>query len=99
MQSRAKEASEFKDESALIENVIGEKIINDWVEALTRNSGSFSDYLSLMLGKPGIRLNNLKTSLRFPCLGLNPIIHSIILFSDGYGHPRDDWQKNERKKS
>ena len=37
--------------------------------------GSFSDYLSLMLGKP--RINNLKTSLRFPCLGLNPIIDSI----------------------
>ena len=35
------------------------------------------DYLSLMLGKPHIRLNNLKTSLRFPCLGLNPIIDSI----------------------
>ena len=32
-----------------------------------------------MLGKPRIRLNNLKTSLRFPCLGLNPIIDSIYL--------------------
>ena len=42
-------------------------------------TGSFSDYLSLMLGKPRIRLNNLKTSLRFPCLGLNPIIDSISL--------------------
>ena len=31
-------------------------------------SGLFSDYLSLMLGKPRIRQNNLKTSLRF--LGL-----------------------------
>ena len=40
-------------------------------------SGSFSDYFSLMLGKPRIRLNNLKTSLRFPCLGLNPIIDTI----------------------
>ena len=30
-----------------------------------------------MLGKPRIRLNNLKTSVRFPCLGLNPIIDSI----------------------
>ena len=40
-------------------------------------SGSFSHYLSLMLGKPRIRLNNLKTSLRFPCLGFNPIIDSI----------------------
>ena len=40
---------------------------------------SFSDYLSLMLGKPRIRLNNLKTSPRFPCLGLNPIIDSINL--------------------
>ena len=42
-------------------------------------SGSFPDYLSLMLGKPRIRLNNLKTSLRFPCLGLNPIIDSVNL--------------------
>ena len=42
-------------------------------------SGLFPDYLSLMLGKPHIRLNNLKTSLRFPCLGLNPIIDSINL--------------------
>ena len=41
--------------------------------------GSFSDYLSLMLGKPRIRLNNLKTSLRVPFLGLNSIIDFIIL--------------------
>ena len=34
---------------------------------------------SLMLSKPRIRLNNLKTSLRFPCRGLNPIIDSINL--------------------
>ena len=40
-------------------------------------SGSFPDNLSLMLGKPRIRLNNLKTSLRFHCLGLIPIIDSI----------------------
>ena len=32
-----------------------------------------------MLGKPRIRLNNLKTSLIFPCLDLNPIIDSINL--------------------
>ena len=32
-----------------------------------------------MLGKPRIRLNNLKTGLRLPCLGLNPIIDSINL--------------------
>ena len=32
-----------------------------------------------MLGKPRIRLNNLKTSLRLPCLGLNPIIDSVII--------------------
>ena len=30
-----------------------------------------------MLGKPRIRLNNLKTSLKFPCIGLNPIIDFI----------------------
>ena len=34
-----------------------------------------------MLGKPRIRLNNLKTSLRFPCIGLNPIIDSINLLN------------------
>ena len=44
-------------------------------------SGLFSDYLSLLLGKPHIRLNNLKISLRFPCLGLNPIIDSISLIA------------------
>ena len=57
------------------------KIISDRTEALTnlRNLGSFSDYLSLMLGKPCIRLNNLETCLRFPCLGLNPIVDYIIL--------------------
>ena len=32
--------------------------------------------LNPMLGKPRIRLNNLKTSLRFPCLGFNTIIDS-----------------------
>ena len=40
-------------------------------------SGSFSDYFSLILGKPHIRLNNLKTNQRFPCLCLNPIILSF----------------------
>ena len=44
-------------------------------------SGSFSDYLSLMLGKSHIKQNNLKTILRFPCLGLNPIIDSINVAS------------------
>ena len=33
-----------------------------------------------MLDKPRIRLNNLRTSLRFPCLGLNPIIDANNLF-------------------
>ena len=41
----------------------------------------FSDYLSLMLGKSRITLNNLKTSLRFPCLGLNPIVDCISVTS------------------
>ena len=41
--------------------------------------GLFSDYLSLMIGKPRKRLNNLKTSLTIPCLGLNSIIDSINL--------------------
>ena len=39
-----------------------------------------------MLGKPPIRLNNLKTNLRFPCLGLNPIIDTISLDSSANYH-------------
>ena len=58
------------------------KIINYEVEASTSKSQSpFLDYLSLVLGKPRIRLNNLKRSLRFPCLGFNPIIDSINLLN------------------
>ena len=59
------------------------KIINDGIEASTRKSQA----CSLMLGKPRIRQNNLKTSLRFPCLGLNPIMILLIMyyFSDGGG--------------
>ena len=41
------------------------------------NPVSFSDYVSFMLGKPRIRLNNLKNSPRFLYLGLNSIIDSI----------------------
>ena len=33
-----------------------------------------------MLGKPRIRLDNLKTSMRFPCVGLNSFIDSINLY-------------------
>ena len=51
--------------------IMGEKIINDGTEASTRKSQLvfrlFKSYASL------------KTSLRFPCLGLNPIIDSINL--------------------
>ena len=35
--------------------------------------------LKSLLGKPQIRLNDLKTSLRTPCPGVNPIIDSINL--------------------
>ena len=56
---------------------MGEKNNQYWGLGLDKEiSGSFSDYLSLMLGKSCIRLNNLETGLRFPCLGLNPIIDS-----------------------
>ena len=59
---------------------MGEKNNQWWDWGLDKEiSGLVSDYLCLMLGKPPIRQNNLKTSLRFPCLGLNPIIDSIIL--------------------
>ena len=59
---------------------MGEKNNQWWDSGLDKEiSGLFSDYLSLMLGKPRIRQNNLKTSLRFPCLGPNPNIDSIIL--------------------
>ena len=62
-----------------LENVLGEKDNQWWGWGLDKEiSGSFSDYLSLMLGKPRIRLNNLKTSLKIPRLGLNPITDSII---------------------
>ena len=40
-------------------------------------SGSFSDYSSRPRQSRGLDLNNLKTCLRFPCLGLNPIIDSF----------------------
>ena len=63
---------------SVLENIMGEKNNQWWGWGLDKEiSRSFSDYLSLMLGKPRIRLNNLKTSLRFPCRGLNPIIDSI----------------------
>ena len=53
--------------------------MDDGVDALSRKSSKVrhgTNYLSLMLGKPRIRLNNLKNSLRFPCLH---IIDSIII--------------------
>ena len=59
---------------------MGEKNNQWWGWGLDKEiPGSLSDYFSLMLGKPRITLNNLKTSLRFPCLGLNSIIDSINL--------------------
>ena len=54
-------------------------MIIDEVEAFTRKSQAIFRLFSLMLGKPRIRLNNLKNSLRFLCLGLSPIIDSINL--------------------
>ena len=52
-----------------LENIMGEKNNQWWGWGLNKEiSGSFSDYL-----------NNLKTSLRFPCFGHNPIIDSINL--------------------
>ena len=57
-----------------------EEIISDVVEASTKEiSGVFSDYLSLMRGKPRVRFHYLKTSLIFPCRGLNHILDSINL--------------------
>ena len=78
-------------------NMMGEK--NQWWGwGLDKEiPGLFSDYLSLMLGKPRIRLNNLKTSLRFPCLGLNPIIDSIIL--DGSSSLRWYSKQSQRARS
>ena len=59
---------------------MGEKNNQWWGWGLDKEiSGSFPDHLSLMLGKPRIRLNNLKTSLRFLRPSLNPIIDSISL--------------------
>ena len=59
-------------------------MIYDGAEDSTRSY--FSDYSSLMLGKPRLRLNNLKTSLRFPCRGLNPIIDSVNGYDNAAGH-------------
>ena len=53
------------------------KEINDGVEASTRKSEARFQIIHLMLGKPCMRLNNLNTCLRFPCLGLNIIIDYI----------------------
>ena len=44
-----------------------------------RNLWIFKAFLE-RLNKPLLRLNNLKSSLRFPCLDLNPIIDSIYLY-------------------
>ena len=44
-----------------------------------------------MLSKPHIRLNNLLTSLRFPYLGLNPIIDSINL--EFYQNSSNYWDR------
>ena len=63
-------------------------IFSDGVDAFDKEiSGSFfSRFLNLMLGKPCVRLNtcNQKTTLRFPCVDLNPIIDSINLLVKGY---------------
>ena len=53
------------------------KIINDGVEASTRKSQARFQSICLMLGF--MRLNNRKTCLKFPCLGLSTIIDSINL--------------------
>lgn len=51
---------------------MGEKKINDGVETSKKEiSGLFPDCLSLMLDKPHMRQNKLKTSLRLSCLRLN----------------------------
>ena len=43
---------------------------------------SFLKVSEIFLSQPRIRLNNLNTSLRFPCLGLNPIIDYISLLEE-----------------
>ena len=56
-------------------------------------SGSFSDYSSHARqnlawdAEPCMRLNHLKTCLRFPCLGLNTIIDSISPSFGGKPNP------------
>ena len=65
------------------------KIISDGVEASTKKSQARFQI--------GIRLNNLKTSLRFPCLGLNTIIDSInvCMISKNISVVSDDGSKPE----
>ena len=52
-------------------------------------SGSFSNYLSRMLGTPRISLNNLKTGLRFPCLSLLFISLFICCLSNKIGNDEE----------
>ena len=51
-----------------------------------------------MLGKPRIRLNNLKTGLRFPCLGLNPVIDSISLIAESHMADLNIWAHSKDEK-
>ena len=57
--------------------------MSDGVEALVTKSQAGFQSNSLVLGKPRVRIKNLKSSLRFSCRR-QPIIDSFIsgLFSD-----------------
>ena len=47
-------------------------------------SGTVTDYLSLRLSKSSIKLNNLKTSLRFPCLDSSQILEFITPYNTNH---------------
>ena len=53
-------------------------IIKDVVEASTRKSQVVFRLFVSCSAKSRMRLNNLKTCLRFPCIGLNTIIGSLV---------------------
>ena len=58
------------------------KIVSDGGEPRQGNLRLLFRLFKSVARQVRIRLNNLKTSLTFPCRGLNPIIDSINLFPE-----------------
>ena len=83
---------------AFLINIMGEKNNQWWGWGRDKEiPGSFSDYLSLMLGKPRIRLHNLKTSPRFPCATYSIIRNIDILLDSQYTGNKRVWRAEKFK--